>query len=345
MSTCTIAAGESIDGCQKSFQYFQQAIEDEQTKRDISLQAWTRYRTAYTKWQFDTSVWNATYANYKAKWEAGRTVTGSFIWDGNATADCNNVEKATYKDALGWITYTRNCNDVPNSTAAKCQSCGYYRCDCTAGLDGWCKTSRCNDYKYNSNYSTFPGPTPMTWVDAESLWHRNNPKPVAPTAPDLLDYTLGNGVAWPVFPNIICQSCSQCMNFSNLTADKIDINQLQQSCINKLQMPPPPPPQPVPQPVQQQPAPVYNTPPQPAPAYNVPIQQQPAPAYNVPIQQQPAPVYVPKNESNDKIKLVLLLILLIIVALVGGVMVWYSSSDEPRYQGQVPMYTQYAFQQ
>lgn len=345
---CTIAQGESVSACQQSLQYFQEAVTAEQTKREASLQVWTSYRSAYTMWQNAYSAWQTAYGSFKQKWEAGRTLTGSYIWDGNATADCTAVPKATYKDAMGWVTYTRNCNDIPNSAAAKCQSCGYWRCDCTAGLDQWCKTSRCAEYRYNSNYSTFPGPGPKTWPVAEASWLSLNPAPKAPTPPDSTRYPDYTNIPWPSFPNIICQSCSQCMSFDNLAANTIDINQLQQSCINKLTVPPTTPTpdsSPLP-PTTYTPAPytpptTYTpTPYTPPTTYTpTPYPPSPKPYTPAPVPYTPAPVQTDDSSSVKIMIIVGLFILLIIIGLLAYFMM--AGSSQPEYQPPGQMYPQY----
>jgi hypothetical protein len=337
MSTCTIASGESVSTCQQSLQYFQQAVEEEQAKRNASLTVWTKYDSDYTNWQNALSAWTTDKANFQRNWEAGRRLTASNIWDGNSVADCNNVPTATYTDAFGWVTYTRNCNDVAGSLASKCHSCGYHRCDCTAGLDQWCKTDRCGEYQYNANYSTYPGPTPKTWATAESEWLYKNPKPIQPIPPDSTKYPDFRGDEWPNFPNIICQSCTQCMDFTNLTADQINISQLQQSCINKLQAPAPvtspvtsTAPAPAPTPTSPAPAPAYTAP---APTYTAPA----PPAYTP----TPSPIYIPKPSpaplpassqptKNTKtiMLMVLLLILVIIIGILAGFYYYFAESDD-----------------
>lgn len=324
-ATCAIASGESVSACQQSLEYFKQAVATEQAKRDASLQVWTKYRSAYTTWQNAYSAWQTAKTAFQRNWEAGRTLTASKIWDGNAVADCDAVPKATYKDVFGLVTYTRNCNDVPGSTAAKCNSCGYYRCDCTAGLDQWCKTGRCGEYRYNSNYSAYPGPVAKTWGTAEAEWLVTHPIPRAPSAPDGNRYPDYTNIPWTQFPNIICQSCSQCMSFNNLTADKIDISQLQQSCVNKLQ-----PPVVVPPPYVPPYVPPPYVPPTTSPPYTPPYTPSHIPSTTartlapVPISQSGA---TSESESDDGIqKKIMMLVLLLILVVIMGALIWYATS-------------------
>lgn len=304
-TTCTVTAGDTVNACQQSLTYFQQAIAQEQQQRDTSQQLWTTYNNTLATYNQQHTAWTAALAAFQSAWNAARTLTGSQIWDGNTTIDCNNVNTCH----VGSTTLVYNCNDVPNSQCAKCTACGYNRCSCTAGLEDYCGSSQCTNYRYNPNYASnlqlttvanspaaavavanastasiqaqllscssacYSDPTTeegcviqcqvtyapqlaqaagtlqtalaaaaaapgakvlnnVTWASALASWNALNPEPVAPIAPTMPQYYLD---AWPTFPNILCQTCTQCMAFSGLSAQNINISQLQQSCVNSIQ--------------------------------------------------------------------------------------------------------------
>ena len=103
---------------------------------------------------------------------------------------------------------------------AKCTGCGYQKCDCTDG--NWSSTycRRCDpSWKYQ---------IPGTYDATYNAWLNSNPKPVPPAV-----YTRINN-----FPNILCQACTQCVEFTNLTANTVttgSISQAQQCIANMKQ--------------------------------------------------------------------------------------------------------------
>jgi hypothetical protein len=111
-----------------------------------------------------------------------------------------------------------NCNSS-SPQDQRCTACGYKKCDCTAGLDSQCRT--CDpSYKYN---------IPGTYDAQYDAWLAANPRPVKPVFDPQPDVTAGD---------FICTQCTQCQEFSNISAGKsLSINDAQQamSCIGKIE--------------------------------------------------------------------------------------------------------------
>lgn len=111
-----------------------------------------------------------------------------------------------------------NCNSS-SPQDQRCTACGYKKCDCTAGLDSQC--GKCDpSYKYN---------IPGTYDAQYDAWLAANPRPVKPVFDPQPDITAGD---------FICTQCTQCQEFSNISAGKsLSINDAQQamSCIGKIE--------------------------------------------------------------------------------------------------------------
>jgi hypothetical protein len=138
------------------------------------------------------------------------------------------------------------------------------------------------------------------------------------------------------------------MSFDNLAANTIDINQLQQSCINKLTVPPTTPTpdsSPLP-PTTYTPAPytpptTYTpTPYTPPTTYTpTPYPPSPKPYTPAPVPYTPAPVQTDDSSSVKIMIIVGLFILLIIIGLLAYFMM--AGSSQPEYQPPGQMYPQY----
>jgi hypothetical protein len=94
---------------------------------------------------------------------------------------------------------------------AKCTGCGFKKCDCTDG--NWSSTycRRCDrSWKYQN---------PGYYDSLYQHWLRNNPEPVPPAVYRRLDN----------FPNILCQACTQCIEFSDITANTVTAGSISQA--------------------------------------------------------------------------------------------------------------------
>lgn len=110
-----------------------------------------------------------------------------------------------------------NCNSS-SAISQRCTACGHGTCDCTAGLDSQCRT--CHEhYKYN---------VPGTYDAQYDQWIKDNPKPVEPRFDPMPDIVAGD---------FICQQCTQCQEFSNLSGKSVTITDPSQamSCIGKIE--------------------------------------------------------------------------------------------------------------
>jgi hypothetical protein len=111
-----------------------------------------------------------------------------------------------------------NCNSM-SIEDQKCKGCGYpTNCDCTAGLNNYC--GRCDP--------TWKTAAIGTYDDKYDAWVKANPRPVKPVFDPQPPIVAGD---------FICVQCTQCQEFTNVTAGgnlQMDPSQAQQ-CIGKLQ--------------------------------------------------------------------------------------------------------------
>lgn len=111
-----------------------------------------------------------------------------------------------------------NCNSM-SIEDQKCKGCGYpTNCDCTAGLNNYC--GRCDP--------TWKTATVGLYDAQYDAWMKANPRPVKPVFDPQPPIVAGD---------FICTQCTQCQEFTNVTAGgtlSIDPSQAQQ-CIGKLQ--------------------------------------------------------------------------------------------------------------
>ena len=187
------ALGKQIDQCEGAMIEFNKAM-----NRYIDLLK--NYETASNKWQAASAAranWETASAQFI---ETGRKLPQPMIWHNNTKINC---ETGVGNYTVG--IFKANCNDAPGTTQAKCTSCGYSRCDCTALLDGWCKGSRCEEYR-TLDADVFRSTT--YYAD----WLKQHPEPPLPgprPSPP------------PVFPvdvNMACTSCTQNVVMSDLTS-------------------------------------------------------------------------------------------------------------------------------
>jgi hypothetical protein len=174
-----------INECEGSMVEFNAAINryiDLLKNYETNHANWTQRVTARQTWETERNQFI----------EAGRVLPSNMVWHDNKKVNCGTVQKAT----LSGTILTRNCNDVPNTPASKCTACGHWKCDCTLGLDSWCKRSNCDSYQVisadlfrNTSYYT--------------EWLRLNPEPVLP-GPE-----PGKPPEFPISVNMVCTTCTQ----------------------------------------------------------------------------------------------------------------------------------------
>lgn len=112
-----------------------------------------------------------------------------------------------------------NCNSS-SAISQRCTGCGHATCDCTQGLGSSSQCSSCPEhYKYN---------VPGTYDAQYNQWLKDNPKPVEPRFDPMPDIVAGD---------FICQQCTQCQEFSNLSGKSVTITDPSQamSCIGKIE--------------------------------------------------------------------------------------------------------------
>lgn len=111
-----------------------------------------------------------------------------------------------------------NCEGA-SEASRRCQACGLAGgCPCTAGLGGSCHQP-CSSFN-RSPYSMYQ-PTYDAWL-------QNNPRP-APLPPYTpVSITIGD---------MICAQCTQCVEFREIAAETITLDNLNQAmnCVNKMQ--------------------------------------------------------------------------------------------------------------
>lgn len=220
----------NIEQCEQSIQFLSQAIAEDNRKYQDYVNAQQNYNAAITSW-------TTAHEDQKLRLEQGKTAPGGYIWHNGSLVNCNSVEQC----GAGGI---RDCGRDRNCTMIqqKCTACIDKKCNCMSGASEYCGTCK-NEYRYN---------TRSAYQDQYDAWIRNNPKPTAPAV-----YTRQTN-----YPNILCQACTQCVEFSNINANNVkasDINQAQQCVANMRDQTGQPSPAPSPAPT---PAPVPATPPQ-----------------------------------------------------------------------------------
>lgn len=119
-----------------------------------------------------------------------------------------------------------NC-DSKGHVMNRCQSCyggwthngGGGSCDCTAGLGKGCGGKSCASYKVND---------PGAYDRQYSAWIVANPEPKKPEYAPQVPITVGD---------FVCTQCVQCQDFSNITANELNVDNTSQimSCIGKME--------------------------------------------------------------------------------------------------------------
>jgi hypothetical protein len=317
MATCTLLGGDTASACATGVQAFQSAVTTEQNLRAVSAVQWGAYKAAKQVYDLNHSGWAQALTTFQANWNAGRTLGGSLVWDGNNILDCNSLSKCQTYVWPAW--YDTNCNSASSQCQA-CSACGISRCTCTAGLDSQCNSGQCANHRYNANYSSYSETgvrAGLTWPAAITAWLAQNPEPQLPSPPDQTKYPDFDGVLpphqpipWTPFPNIICQSCEQCMNISSVAANNVSISQLQQSCVNNLQSPPTPSSPPSPTPIPSYSPSSISPTPSPAPSPTPPIYTTPVSSIS-----SVSPMSSSYLTKNMEILIVLVFVLLIVIAI------------------------------
>ena len=242
----------ALDQCTNSMNQFVNALRAEQDRRN----AWQDNDAAIV-------VQNNTRATRRAqeteKLRQGHYAPNGYIWDGNTRRHCNSIDYTaqgpfnlcgyhhSYDKAcqschnrFGGTAYLQKHGTVPDKSGQTCFNTGYGNychpadadlpqipnlvgpCNSgSCGAEGVC-AGNCSDQgslKYNPNVSWYQGTYNSIWPTIQPLGRPNF-------------------VAIPIVAgDFLCSQCTQCVEFSNLTAGQNltvgDQNQVQ-NCINQI---------------------------------------------------------------------------------------------------------------
>lgn len=181
------------------------------------------YLNLITNWQEAFNRWTLNKSNYD-KWiqkeydyiNATRQKQG-WIWHNNVHYDCNTVPSSL--NVFGLLDYCSPARNISNNQiTTKCKACNYNKCICDVS-DELCKSSKCDTYKTISEDA-------FKLSEEYKNWLINNPKPTDPGPQPVKPPDFSPSV------NMVCVSCSQNINFSNITSYDSALN-FQQDSINQ----------------------------------------------------------------------------------------------------------------
>jgi hypothetical protein len=207
MSKCKVDP-TALKECQESFEKFATLLKQ---INDDNI----AYRKRSEDRNFQISQWDDQHRLQLQRLEAGKTASpGHVFMPDGSQANC-----ATLGASDCYIGAQCNCFDGRVSEAQRrCTSCGFKKCDCTAGTGGSCQTP-CAQLTHSA-VSTYQGDY--------NNWLIQNPRP-APLPP----YT-------PLSVNagdMICAQCTQCQEFAEIQAQNISFDNVSQAmqCVGKMQ--------------------------------------------------------------------------------------------------------------
>lgn len=202
MSSCNVTAS-SILQCENAIDAVINGMREDNAAYSLYVQRLQEYNIAHQEWV------NAKREQDRIR-EERKTAPAGRIWYGNLLYNCED------RGACWWGTsglpQPKNCNSC-NEVQRRCKACRYPSvkptCSCTAGLGGSCHQP-CSEFTYN---------TVSSYERTYQQWLVDNPEPTEPAV-------YIRRTSWP---NILCQACTQCIEFGQINGDlsASNINQYQ----------------------------------------------------------------------------------------------------------------------
>lgn len=187
MSGCKTNSG-AVDACKQSVQALVDAIQIDQLKLD-----------EYLRQKAEQDKWASAKAAYMKRLDASTVAAPGHIWEGSSQFQCSSY--SPYMRAWPNQNSMQKCSEITGTRHAACTAAGVTLCACDSGQ---C-TRPATEFTVRKDAK----------LDQHSdAWDRVFPPPY----PNLTPYPRQEN-----YPNIICQECTSCVEFSDLAAGG-DIN-------------------------------------------------------------------------------------------------------------------------